>query len=509
MNGWSELGAILGGGKQLRQQAYDTGITQGARQADLLEQARARRDQNLGLQAITPEAVSAAQANPGTAAELVSAMFHAKVDPRQLSGYQLQQSQLGGLNGTDAAAQALGYTPEQAAAIGTLVRANGGKNVDQSILGAMRLQEPMASTAAVPQDKNDLLNAMGLKTTGITNGVAFNPYGTPEQTINATPVGRADIGLKGAQANAANAHARLFDTQTAAGGFNSRTGQGNGVAPPIAQPGLPTGPDYLKTLDPSDARIVQALDSGRLAFPTGTALKSPYWQTKMMQVAQLDPNFDTTNYNSRNATLKAFKGAGTNAQQINALNTFAKHVELLGQNFDQLHNTPVPLVNGIVNSVGSSLGLKDNVGAYNQNAMNTAMELESLWKKGAGNEADIARAMANLSSASSPAQFKNAQQTLIKLAHGKLAALRDQYIQGMGGTHNAMQFLDPETQAIFSRIDPTSTQQYAADANAPAGADIASQGSTAPATGVPAARAIDPKTGHAVVWNGSAWVPEQ
>jgi len=86
------------------------------------------------------------------------------------------------------------------------------------------------------------------------------------------------------------------------------------------------GKDYLDSIpDKSIATQAQALLDGRLAFPTGTALKSPYWQQMLSVVAQADPNFDAVNYNSRAATRKAFT-SGKEASTVNALNTVAEHI---------------------------------------------------------------------------------------------------------------------------------------------------------------------------------------
>jgi hypothetical protein len=59
-------------------------------------------------------------------------------------------------------------------------------------------------------------------------------------------------------------------------------------------------------LPQNDAAQVKALAEGRMAFPTGTALKSAYWQDMLQKVAQFDPSFDAVNYNARAGTRKAF-----------------------------------------------------------------------------------------------------------------------------------------------------------------------------------------------------------
>jgi hypothetical protein len=90
---------------------------------------------------------------------------------------------------------------------------------------------------------------------------------------------------------------------------------------PVAfNPNAPTGDAYIKTLPPAQAATVKALLAGRMAFPSGAGMRSPYWQQMLSRVAQADPNFDAVNYNSRNSTRREFT-AGQSAKNIKALNT--------------------------------------------------------------------------------------------------------------------------------------------------------------------------------------------
>lgn len=66
------------------------------------------------------------------------------------------------------------------------------------------------------------------------------------------------------------------------------------------------GQPFLDQLPQNDAAQVKALAEGRMAFPTGTALKSAYWQDMLQKVAQYDPSFDAVNYTARAGTRKAF-----------------------------------------------------------------------------------------------------------------------------------------------------------------------------------------------------------
>src|SRR5690348_7177987 len=179
MSGWNELGAILGGGAQLRQQARQIGIEQGARQANLLEQARARRDKNLGLQSVTPQLVQSVVTgtdpvtgdafDPAAAdslqGQLVAGMLHAGIDPRHLSGYQKDRQ------GIDFRQGAMDAAIDPSTSLDSLNRRMlviGGKPVDL---------------------------------THVADGVAYNPMVDPHnQTIDPTQVGLAEMVLKGAQA---------------------------------------------------------------------------------------------------------------------------------------------------------------------------------------------------------------------------------------------------------------------------------------------------------------------
>lgn len=202
-NGWGTLGAVLGGGGQLKQQAYQMGMTQGAQSADLLEQAVERRNKNLALAAVTPEAIQST--DPNGQASLLAALLKGGIDPRQLSGYQTQE-------------QALGYNNS---AMAEALKPTG--TADQNLLN-----RELAVISGKPVNLSN-----------VQDGVTYNPQVTPDQNRFApTDIGQALIGADNArsvasyaQAGASNAaagehsaHAQLFNTQNAAGGFNPHTG---------------------------------------------------------------------------------------------------------------------------------------------------------------------------------------------------------------------------------------------------------------------------------------------
>lgn len=170
-DGWSELGAALGGGGQSRQRAYQSGVDAGARQSLLLEQARQRRDENLGIQSVTPELITRAQVGDQEAqASLMSALVHGNRNPNQLATAQ------GTMQGTDFRRDAMAAAVDPGTSLDSLNRRMiviGGKPVDLTKVQGHNVINPMVSPDA--------------------------------QTVSPTEIGLASIMAKGAQAKASDA----------------------------------------------------------------------------------------------------------------------------------------------------------------------------------------------------------------------------------------------------------------------------------------------------------------
>lgn len=206
MSGWSELGAALAGGDSLqRQKLAMAGYQAGSRQAGLLEDARTKRDKNMGLQSITPELVGSVvsgrdpvtgqafvpEAMDSLQGQLVNGLLHAGIDPRELSGYQKDQ-------------QGIGF---------------GNRAME---------------VATAPDADLNLLNRINMVRSGkpvnlstIQDGTLLSAMVTPDQQAavggnTPTQVGLADIMAKGARADASNAsavaaHARARNSDAMAG----------------------------------------------------------------------------------------------------------------------------------------------------------------------------------------------------------------------------------------------------------------------------------------------------
>lgn len=470
-------------------------------------------------QAVVPELAAMAAKSGGSPppANLDAAL----ADPK-ISSTMYQLAQMYG-NGLPAATKGVVIAPG-----GQLINPTTGAQMASvpnkpQVVGGMLFNPATGTASQIPLSGAPAQSApsAGLNTTvpGMNGqGVQFNfPPGTPPEVIaaaKASAVANGDI----APDTQVGAQAAQWQPQTLAGALASKgqvrtlspaevkaaglpdgtvaqqspDGKINVVSKPGGQAGAPmtfgdatkTGADYLSTLDPQIASQVKALDEGRMQFPSSFALKTPYWQGMLAAVSRYDPSFDAVNYNTRASTRKAFT-SGKEAQQVNALNTVAQHLAQLQGYADKLGNSSFTPYNTAKNAIEGTLGNPAPTN-FNRTVLPVAQELERVWRGTGGSEGDIKEWISNLSSSSSPAQFKDAFSGLTDLIYGKLSALRDQYVQGMGTTANPYRFLSPKTQQIFSHLDSIDAGKIANDATA--GNNVSAN---APQSSAPASSGVD------------------
>lgn len=221
------------------------------------------------------------------------------------------------------------------------------------------------------------------------------------------------------------------------------------------------GQDFLKTLSPSDQNMVKALSEGRLAFPQGAALRAPFWQEKLSQVAQYDPTFDATDFNAR-AKGRANAISGKLGQSNNALNTAVGH---LGELYSQIDGTAshggfpfATTVNSVENWYSKHQGDK-GVTNFEQTAGLVADELEAAYRNGGGAEAGVVRSLRSLDPNMSREQKEGVIRNAIKLLSSKIAANVSQYNFGTGGKPT-WDMLDPHTKKILDTVAPDVRDEF-------------------------------------------------
>ncbi len=210
------------------------------------------------------------------------------------------------------------------------------------------------------------------------------------------------------------------------------------------------GEDYLKTLDKGQADQVKALADGRQAFPSGFALRSPYWQRMLTEVSQYDPSFDAVNYQSRAATRKDFT-SGKSAQNITSFNTAIGHLGTLADAADKLGNSWSPAYNTVANWVVTQAGSPQ---VTNFNTARTAVtdELTRAFRGTGGNVHDIVEWTKNLNDAGSPGQLRGAIRQAVDLLRSRIDSVGEQYSRGMGKTSDPMQLLTPRARETLAKL---------------------------------------------------------
>lgn len=204
------------------------------------------------------------------------------------------------------------------------------------------------------------------------------------------------------------------------------------------------GADFLSTLDPTTADQVRALAEGRMQFPGSMAMRTPYWQGMLRNVAAYDPNFDQVNYGARQRTRNLFT-SGPPGNNITAINTAIGHLRTLQDTIANLHNTPFPVVNAVRN-FGSNHTGSPRVTNFQAAREAVVSELVRVYRQAGGAEADLQRSLDLLNAANSPEQLNGAIQQTARLLESRVQALQDQYSTGMGTAQTTVPGLNPHAQ---------------------------------------------------------------
>jgi hypothetical protein len=213
------------------------------------------------------------------------------------------------------------------------------------------------------------------------------------------------------------------------------------------------GEEFLKTLKPDIAAQVKALAEGRLAFPSGFALRSPYWQQMLQAVSQYDPGFDAVNYNARAKTRADFT-SGQAARNITSFNTVMGHLDTLSRAWDKLDNGEIPAINSLRNMTLQQSG-DPRIQSFNLARNAVGDELERAFRGTGGNVTEIEQWKQTLDAAASPETQKAVIQQGLELLKSRIDAIGEQYNRGMGVTSDPLNLLNPHSREVYNRLAGT------------------------------------------------------
>lgn len=164
--------------------------------------------------------------------------------------------------------------------------------------------------------------------------------------------------------------------------------------------------------------------------PSGSKLLSGNWPEVMRQVKAINPDYDATQYATKNRARQAF-ASGKQGDIVRSLSVATDHLDQLSQAADALKNKDTQIVNRVVNFFGQQTGHPE---ATNFNAMKEIVgdEVVKAVVGNTGAAGDREAIKKTFSDASSPAQLQGVIQKYKGLMGGQLKGLRQQYERTTG-----------------------------------------------------------------------------
>lgn len=258
-----------------------------------------------------------------------------------------------------------------------------------------------------------------------------------------------------------------------------------------------SGAEFLKTLPPAAANMVQGIAEGRMPLPSGFVLKTPFGQQLVAAVNKYDPSFDFVNSGARMATRKSFT-SGPDATNIAALNTAMSHLSTLSNSYKDLNNTSLPAYNATANYLGNQFGNSDiqkNTANVSADAEAVSHELAKVFRSTGMSEGEINAWKDKISTSASPSQYNAVINSALDLMEGRMQALSEKYNQGMGTSKQGLEMLSPQAQQAYTSLRGNGGAQ---NNSVP----------TAPSTGQTSTNQItatNPQTGEKMIYQNGQW----
>jgi hypothetical protein len=176
----------------------------------------------------------------------------------------------------------------------------------------------------------------------------------------------------------------------------------------------------------------QAIATGKLAPLSGFALARPSAQNIMARVVQINPDFDPTQFQTRQKAEKDF-ATGKQGNTVRSFNVALAHLDTLDQLSDALNNKDMQLINKIGNTWTQQTG---GAAPTNFEAAKkiVADEIVKAIVGSGGGVGDREAAAKTVDAANSPAQLKGVIKTYKELMRGQIGGLRQQYESTTGKT---------------------------------------------------------------------------
>jgi hypothetical protein len=231
-----------------------------------------------------------------------------------------------------------------------------------------------------------------------------------------------------------------------------RTGGGGAAAvrPPSGVMALP--PDVEQRLAasgyrPNEQAYIRGLLNYQGQMPSP---RSPNYAPTLAALTGIDPSFNAANYDIRKQMMTKYT-SGSEANQINAINTALGHVGVLNDAVDALNNGRIPFLNSLANRLGVAVG-KDPVTTFKTIVHRVGPELTTAYVQGGGGEGERGTTAADFSENLAPQQLKSNASITATLLRSKIDSLENQYKNTMGRQDFQQRFISPAASASMQRL---------------------------------------------------------
>ena len=187
----------------------------------------------------------------------------------------------------------------------------------------------------------------------------------------------------------------------------------------------------------------QMIASGQIKPLSGFAMRSPYGQSVMSRVKELNPDYRAGDVESSIKATKDF-ATGKNGNTVRSLNVAVSHLDTLGELSDALNNNDINLFNKLGNAYAQQTGNPIPT-SFNAAKKIVADEIVKGIVGSGGGVSDREEAANTINAANSPAQLKGVIDTYKQLLGGQLSGLKQQY-ETTTGKKDFNKFISPNTQ---------------------------------------------------------------
>ncbi len=195
-------------------------------------------------------------------------------------------------------------------------------------------------------------------------------------------------------------------------------------------------------------RVQQVLDY-RGDYPSSSR-NNPANQAIAYWANKIDPSLDAGTFKARQKIVQSYGPAGTQGQNLTALNTAITHLGGMADSVAGLDNTPFRKWNTFGNWLANESGSPQTKPFENYRTA-FVEEMARALKGGVATEKEVAQWMHNIDTADSPAALKVSTKTVADIIKGRILNQEDSYSREMEKPPKAS-FITPRSQAVLDKL---------------------------------------------------------